>query len=72
MTKGESVSRSILSCDPMDWDPPGFSIHGFSRQEYWGRLPFPSPEDLPDLGSNLGPCAAGKFFTASTTREIYK
>ena len=21
---------------------------GFSRQEYWSRLPFPSPEDLPD------------------------
>ena len=23
---------------------------GFSRQEYWGGLPFPSPEDLPDPG----------------------
>ena len=23
---------------------------GFSRQEYWSRLPFPSTEDLPDLG----------------------
>ena len=23
---------------------------GFSRQEYWSRLPFPSPEDLPDPG----------------------
>ena len=23
---------------------------GFSRQEYWSRLPFPSPGDLPDLG----------------------
>ena len=22
----------------------------FSRQEYWSRLPFPSPGDLPDLG----------------------
>ena len=21
---------------------------GFSRQEYWNRLPFPSPGDLPD------------------------
>ena len=21
---------------------------GFSRQEYWSRLPFPSPGDLPD------------------------
>ena len=23
----------------------------FSRQEYWSGLPFPSPEDLPDSGS---------------------
>ena len=23
---------------------------GFSRQEYWSRLPFPSPGDLPDSG----------------------
>ena len=24
---------------------------GFSRQEYWSGLPCPSPEDLPDLGT---------------------
>ena len=23
---------------------------GFSKQEYWSGLPFPSPGDLPDLG----------------------
>ena len=23
---------------------------GFSRQDYWSGLPFPSPEDLPDPG----------------------
>ena len=27
---------------------------GFSRQEYWSRLPFLSPEDLPDLGIEPG------------------
>ena len=26
----------------------------FSKQEYWSGLPFPPPEDLPNLGSN--PC----------------
>ena len=26
---------------------------GFSRQEYWSVLPFPSPGDLPDLGIEL-------------------
>ena len=24
---------------------------GFSRQEYWSGLPFPSPGDLPDSGT---------------------
>ena len=27
---------------------------GFSRQEYWSELPFPSPEDLPDPGIEPG------------------
>ena len=27
---------------------------GFSRQEYWSGLPFPSPEDLPDPGIETG------------------
>ena len=27
---------------------------GFSRQEYWSGLPFPSPGDLPDLGMEPG------------------
>ena len=32
----------------------------FSRQEYWSRLPFPSPGDFPD---------PERFFTTWTTRE---
>ena len=27
----------------MDCSLPGSSVHGFSRQEYWSGLPFPSP-----------------------------
>ena len=27
---------------------------GFSRQEYWSGLPFPSPEDLPNPGIEPG------------------
>ena len=27
---------------------------GFSRQEYWSGLPFPSPEDLPNPGIERG------------------
>ena len=40
----------LTLCDLTDCSPPGSSIHGFSRQEYWSGLPFPSPEDLPDPG----------------------
>ena len=32
----------------MDCGPPGSSVHGFSRQEYWRGLPFPSPGDPPN------------------------
>ena len=46
---------------------------GFSRQEYWSRWPFPSPEDLPNPGIELAsltsPALAGGFFTTSTTWE---
>ena len=51
----ESVSYSLVSdsCDLMDYSPPG-STMGFSRQEYWGELPFSSLGDLPDPGIEPG------------------
>ena len=40
---------------------------GFSRQEYWSGLPFPSPEDLPNPGieptSSAPPALAVRLFT---------
>ena len=53
---------------------------GFSKQEYWSELPYPSPGDLPNPGikptSLTSPALAGGFFTTSTTWEaqysIYK
>ena len=41
-------------CNPMDCSPPGSSIQGILRQEYWSGLPFPSPGDLPDPAIELG------------------
>ena len=36
---------------------------GFSRQEHWSGLPFPSPGDLPDPGIEpTSPALAGGFF----------
>ena len=37
---------------------------GFSKQEYWSGLPFPSPGDLLYLGIKpVSPLLAGRFFT---------
>ena len=45
-----------------------------SRQEYWNRLSFPPPSDLPDPGikpaSFTSPALAGRFFTTNTTWEV--
>ena len=42
---------------------------GFSRQEYWSGLPFPTPGDLPNpeikVASLSSPALAGRFFTTS-------
>ena len=38
---------------------------GFSRQEYWSGVPYPTPGDLPDPGINTASLAlASEFFTA--------
>ena len=34
-------------CNPIDCSPSGSSVHGLFQQEYWNRLPFPTPGDLP-------------------------
>ena len=52
--KVKSLSRVRLFATP--WTvayqaPPSM---GFSRQEYWSGLPFPSPGDLPNPGIELG------------------
>ena len=41
-------------CDPMDYSLSGSPSMGFSRQEYWSGLPFPSPGDLPYPGIEPG------------------
>ena len=40
-------------------------IMGFPRQGYWNGLPFPSPGDLADSGTEaMSPALTGRFFTA--------
>ena len=46
----ESESEVAQSCltlsDPMDCSPPGSSIHGISRQQYWSGVPLSSPMNV--------------------------
>ena len=43
---------------------------GFSRQEYWSGLPFPSLGDLPNPGTEPeSPALAGGFFTTESSRK---
>ena len=46
----KSLSHARLFATP--WTVPNQAppSMGFSRQEYWSGLPFPSPRDLPDPG----------------------
>ena len=50
-SENEVVQSCLTLCNPMDSSlhqaPPSM---GFSRQEYWSGLPFPSPGNLLDPG----------------------
>ena len=39
----KSLQSCPTVCDPKDGRPPGSPSLGFSRQEHWSGLPFPSP-----------------------------
>ena len=44
---------------------------GSSQQEYWSGLPFPSPRDLPNLGTApTSPALASGFFTAEPPGKL--
>ena len=62
-------AKSHQSCpalrNPMHCSPPGSSIHGILKQEYWRGLLCPPPRDLPDPGIEpkylMSPAFAGGF-----------
>ena len=49
-SESEVTQSCPTLCEHMDCSPPGSSILGFSRQEYWSGLPSPSPGDLSNPG----------------------
>ena len=67
-------AQSCLTlCDPMDYSPPGSSVHGILQATIQSELPCPPPGDLPDPGIELAPlispALADGFFTTSATWE---
>ena len=50
----KSLSRVQLFATPYIISYQAPPSMGFSRQEYWSGLPFPSPEDLPNPGIKPG------------------
>ena len=64
-----------LFCNPITCQAP-LSM-GFSRQEYWSGLPFPSPGDLPDPGieprspANLLHCKQILYCWATRENPVY-
>ena len=51
-TGATAAAIQLLSlCDHMDCNPRDSLSTGFPRQLHWGGLPFPSPGDLPDPGT---------------------
>ena len=51
-------------CNPMHLAHQAPLSMGFSRQEYWSMLPFPSPGDIPNPRIKpVSPSLAGRFCT---------
>ena len=50
----KSLSRVRLFATPWMVTYQALQSMGFSRQEYWSGLPFPSPGDLPNPGIKPG------------------
>ena len=67
------LSRVQLLATPWTVVPQAALCLGFPRQEYWIRLPFPSPWDVPDPGikptSLLSPALADGFICHCATCE---
>ena len=54
IVKVKSLSRVLLFVTPWTIAYQASPSMGFSRQEYWSGLPFPSPGDLPNPGTEPG------------------
>ena len=67
------AAQSCLTlCDPIDYSPPDFSVHGISQARIleWVAILFSRGSSQPRDRTEVS-CIAGRFFIAWTTREAY-
>ena len=68
-----SLQLYLTLCDPVNCNPPDFSVHVILQARILEWVAMPSPRDLPNPGiepaSLESPALAGGFFTTSTTLE---
>ena len=70
--KVKSLNRVQLFATPWTVAYQAPLSMGFSRQEYWSGLPFPSPGDLPDPGIQPGsPTLEADTLTSEPPRKPY-
>ena len=57
-------------CDPVDWSPLGYSVHGIFLARILEWLPVPIPGDLPNPGfETASPVLAGRVTLALPGKE---
>ena len=77
LSEGGLVAKLCLTLFATPWATCQAPLYmGFSRQEYWIGLPFPSPRDLPNpeikhesLALQVVSCITGRFFTTEPLSE---
>ena len=72
----KSLQSCLTLCNSMKHNPPGSSVNGIPRQEYWSCLPCPPSEDLPNPEmepmSLASPALAGGLFPLKPPRKPSK
>ena len=63
---GLTAKTCPVLCDPLDWSPPGSSVHGISQARILEWIAISFSGDVPNPG--IEPALAGRFFTAEPVK----
>ena len=70
----KTLQSCLTLCNPMDYSPPGTSVHGILQARILEWVAMPSSGDLSNPGieptSLLSPALTGRFFTTGATWEV--